>query len=125
LVLISYSNGEIEMKRIANTLAWVLLSIGESQAYAGSGAHGGDALVCFDIPVDQAVTDKGILTEEGRKHIKSAVTNEYFQNRKAIKSNPVIQKLEKLSFEEALAGFYELFSDVPVLQKELLESRKF
>lgn len=105
-----------------------VLSLGTSVSQValaeGSGAHGGDAVVCFSIPVDQAMS-KGIMTARGRKAITSAVTNEYQQYSSRAAANPAIARLQKMSFEDALTELHAMAAGVPAFFAQLEAAQKY
>lgn len=103
---------------------WKILALqfcvaaGASTAHAGSEAHGGDAVVCFSIPMSDAMGRDGMVTAAGRRNISKAVTLEWYRASLAMR-NSKIKSMINLPYEKALAALHSQFSMAPRFRKSL------
>jgi hypothetical protein len=105
---------------IAATSLSLLTSI---QSHAGAGGHGGDTIVCFSVPLSQAVEIRNgseVMTAIGRRSITSVRTIEFFRAEHAVYNNPFVQRLSGLSYREAVVELRGRFDSVPSFGERLL-----
>jgi len=79
----------------------------------GREGHGGDAIVCFNISVEDAVIE-GRMTIAGQQNIKSATPLEKFLAEKTYYRGGLLKIIEKMPYQRALDAIFESFKGLPV-----------
>lgn len=101
-------------------LFWIILlsvSLGASSAFAAGGSYvgnGGNSVVCFSIPLSQAMSGR-LMTPLGKSHIQSAVVLEFYlaSLKQTIAPSRFFQALSQGDEQSAIHYLEESISTVP------------